>query len=77
MTLCATELRLCLISTICEKIYFFTFIYFERGSARKQGRDRENPKQAALRACTLMRGWNPQIVRSWPEPKSRVRCLTD
>ena len=47
----------------------------ERGGAEKE-RETQNPKRAPgseLSAEGLMRGSNPQTMRSWPEPKSNAQ----
>ena len=50
----------------------------EAGERSRRERKTENPKQAL---CYQHGAWRcdsiPQTVRSWPEPKSRVRRLTD
>uniref|UniRef100_A0ABI8A378 Uncharacterized protein n=1 Tax=Felis catus TaxID=9685 RepID=A0ABI8A378_FELCA len=61
--------------------------YFERarvgegqtGRERERERERERVSQAGstLSAQSPMWGLNPRTVRSRPEPKSRVGCLTD
>ena len=59
-------------------IYLFIlslFTYFERdsaGGAEREG-ERQNPK---LTVQSPMRGWNPQIVGSRPEPKLRFGYST-
>ena len=64
---------------------FWMFIYFwERQTVwaeeGQRERETENPKQAP---CCQHRAWcgvqthEPQTMRSWPEPKSRVKCLTN
>ena len=63
-------------------LYFKVLIYFERerSTSREGQRRRERESQAGsvlpARAC---HGWgsNSQTVRSWPEPKPTVRCLTN
>ena len=45
------------------------------GAERKEGRESE--AGSVLWAQSLMLGSNSQIVRSWPELKSRVRCSTN
>ena len=68
------------------KFFFvFKFIYFERererehkqGGHRERRRERESQAGSPLSVQSPMEGTNPQIVRSWPEPKSRVGGLTD
>ena len=51
----------------------------ERWHVPEEQREMEgkNLKQAPHSAQNLMRGSIPRTVRSWPAPKSRVRCLTD
>ena len=61
------------------------FVYFGEGEGEtkstqvgKEQRETENPKQALgseLSAQSPTRGSNPRTVRSWPELKSRLRCL--
>ena len=60
--------------------YFLSlFIYFDResrgGAERERERERESPKQAPCCQCRAQRGAVSQTVRSWPELRSRVRCL--
>ena len=62
--------------------FFFKFMYFEReteragAEERQREKERENPK-LALSVRSPMWGLNSQTVRSRPEPRPRVRCLTD
>ena len=65
--------------------FVFNFIYLlwekerawaSRGGAEK-GRERESKVGSALSVRNLIRGSNPRIMRSWPEPKPRVGQLTD
>ena len=63
--------------------FFFKFIYFERqreresaGASRGEA-GRESQAVFTLSAQSPMQGSNSRTMRSWPEPKSRVRCLTD
>ena len=51
----------------------FVFIYFkrEKEEQREWEGERENPKQAPVR------GSNSRTMRSWPELKLRVGCLTN
>ena len=69
-------------------IFFLSlFTYFEKESERVRelerawgrGREMERESQAdsVLTASILTRHLIQQTVRSWPGPKSRVRCLTD
>ena len=72
-------------------LFFFLFeAYFilkeresTRGGRRRRRRERERESERASQACftlsaqSWMRGWIPPTMRSWPEPKSRVVCLTD
>ena len=44
----------------------YSFIYFDREREYKQGRGRERGRKKI-----------PGTMRSWPEPKSKVRCSTD
>ena len=63
--------------------FCFCFVFFLRERQRqckwKRGSERERESQvgSALSAQSLMWGSHSWIVRSWPEPKPRVRCLTD
>ena len=78
------ELFICVLFFFCQKNYFLMFI-FERKTWHEWGegqreRETQNLKQAPgseLSAQSPMWGSNPPTVRSWPKPKSRVRCLTD
>ena len=66
-------------------LFFFNVYLFlrERQSMSWEGAGREetqNLKQASgseLSSQSLTWGSNPWTMRSWPEVKSRVRCLTD
>ena len=55
---------------------YIIFFFFESAQAeegqRERERERENPKQAF---CPVQKdmGLDPTTMRSWPEPKSRVR----
>ena len=53
------------------KVYFHLCWERERGQAEKGQREQETESQGGFVPMSL------QTVRSWPEPKSRVRCLTD
>ena len=53
--------------------FFFKFIYL---FWETEG-ERESQAVSKLSAQSPMKGLNSQTMRSWPEPKSRVRCLTD
>ena len=64
-----------------------SFIYFEagreserenvsRGGAEIEG-EKESQAGPMLSVQSLMWGLNSRSVRSWPEPKSRIRCLTN
>ena len=74
-------------STASKVFFVFKFIYFERererasehkqGGHRERRRERESQAGSPLSVQSPMEGTNPQIVRSWPEPKSRVGGLTD
>ena len=63
-------------------LFLSLLIYIERGRERvyasREGADRgrENPKQAPRSSWSSLQGSNPQTVRSWPEPQSRVCHLT-
>ena len=65
----------------CLIVIFFKFIYFERERERKceQGRGRERGRERQSQAdCNVsVSGLNSQTARSWPEPKQRVRLLTN
>ena len=64
-------------------LFFFKFIYLfwerEREREREGERERERESQAGsgLWAQSLMWGSNPRTVRSWLEPKPRVRRVSD
>ena len=64
-----------------KSVFFLMFIYFlwqrehKQRRAEKEG-DRESQAGFAMLVQSLMQGSNPQTLRSWLEPKSRVRCLT-
>ena len=66
-----------------QKYFSFKFVYllWERehkpGRNRERGRERESQAGSALSAQSPKRGSNSRTVRSWPEPKSRVRRSTD
>ena len=71
---------------IYQDIFLFflsLFIYFEReggstwGKGRKRGREREFQEGPTLSVQNPVWGSNSWTARSWPEPKSRVGCLTD
>ena len=53
------------------------FVCFERERGRQREGERESQAGSALSALSPMWGSNPRTVRSWPEPKSRARRLTD
>ena len=62
--------------------FIFKFMYlFERvGEGYREGeRGRISSRlhTISLSAQSLTGGSNPQTVRSWPEPKPKVGCLTD
>ena len=61
------------------KFFFFKFIYLFGGAGGRAERKGEKESQAGstVPAQSLTQGSIPQTVRSWPEPKSRVRHLTD
>ena len=82
----------CVCVCVCVFLFFifmhlFLNVYFEResvcthkwGRGRDRGRERMNPKQTLYyyHIASSMRGLISQIMRSWPEPKSRVGSLTD
>ena len=62
--------------------YFFDVYLFilrereSRGGTEREG-DKESQSGSALPMQSPMWGSNSQSLRSWPEPKSRVRWLTD
>ena len=61
---------------------FFFKVYlliWERGRERERERERERGSQAGsvLSAQSPTRGSSAWTVKSWPERKSRVRCLTN
>ena len=47
------------------------------GAERERERERNSQAGSALSAQSLTHGLNSQTVRSWPEPKARVRRLTN
>ena len=60
------------------------FVYFResewacgQGKGRERGRQKESQAGSALSVETPTWGLNPRSVRSWPELKPRVRCLTN
>ena len=75
------------INLFLKQIHLFILREWEREREREgerqhewgRGRERERESQAGstLPAQSLTWGSIPQTVRSWPEPKSRVRRLTD
>ena len=54
-----------------------TFFFFNVYLFREREEVRESQAGYALSAQSPMWGSIPQTVRSWPEPKSKVGCLTD
>ena len=63
-------------------LFIYLLIYFERegqDSLFETIREGEKDSQVGfvLSAQNPMWDWIPRTVRSWPEPKSRVRHLTD
>ena len=62
-------------------LFLCLFIYFEReswgGAERERERERESQAGSMLLAQSLTWVSNSQTMRSWPEPRSGVRCLTD
>ena len=63
-----------------EEFLLFKLIYFERQSRRgteeREG-ERESQAGSVLSVHSPMRGLNPRTVRSRPELKPRVGCLTN
>ena len=61
-----------------KRIFIYLFLR-ERARAGKGQREGERESQAGsvLSAQSPMWGLMSHTVRSWPEPKSRVRCLTN
>ena len=53
------------------------FIYFEREREREREAERQFQAGSALSAQSLMQGLNSHTMRSWPEPRSGVRGLTN
>ena len=51
-------------------------MHAHREGAEKEG-EREFQAGSVLSAQSLTQGWNSQTMRSWPELKSRVECLTN
>ena len=77
-------INLVVTSNISAYIFFFTVYLFLREKKRvhKWGMDRERGEResqvgSALSAQSLMWGSNSQTMRSQPEPKPRVGCLTN
>ena len=68
---------------ICTPMFIITlffsclFIYFEREKVSRGGVERESQVGSTLSEQSLMRALNSPTVRSWPEPKLRVGCLTE
>ena len=70
-----------------EGVFFFAFIYLfihsfihsfiQRGGKGQREEERESQAGFALPAQSTEQGSNSQTVGSWPEPESRVKCLTD
>ena len=68
-------------------LFLFIFYFCERERARarmcpqaREGQregERESEAGSALSVQNPTQGLNPWTTRSWPEPKSRVRGLTD
>ena len=63
---------------------FSVSFYFERESVCTWGgRGREREEEKESQASSVLSAWSltwdsiPQTVKSWPEPKLRVLCLTD
>ena len=69
------EVKLYKISSFLKKIYFEREKEHEQGRGR--GGERESQAGFTLLAQSLMWGSIPWTVGSWPEPKPRVRCLTN
>ena len=61
------------------KVHLFTLREQERASwgGAERGIERESQAGSTLPVQSPMWVLKSQIVRSWPEPKSRVRCLID
>ena len=59
------------------------FILRKREKEHEQGRGREREREGESQAVSMLSVWSPTwgskswTMRSWPEQKSRVWCLTD
>ena len=58
-------------------VFLLTYFFTWRETERERERERESQAGSALSTQSLTQGSDSQTVRSWPEPKSRVRGLTD
>ena len=61
-------------------IFLSLFIYFERERESRRGTKwgkREYQEGSTLATQSPMQGSNTQTMRSWLEPKPRVRCLNN
>ena len=59
--------------------FFFLSLFWEskNGGGAKREEERESQAGSILSAQNQMQGLNLWTVRSWPETKSRVGCITD
>ena len=58
--------------------FIYLLLFFERDWERERAeRERESQAGSMQSVQSPTWGWNSQTVRSWPESKSRVRCLPD
>ena len=67
-----------LFGTIVNGIIFYYLFILREWACEQERAERENPKEVLhCQHGAWGRGPNPWTVRSWPEPKSRVRRLAD
>ena len=58
----------------------FIYLFWEREREREREAEREGERESQAGSTVSSEpdtGLHPMIMRSWPELKSRVRCLTD
>ena len=62
-------------------LFFNVYVYILRERACDQGMGTERGKRIWSNLCIVSteatEGWNSQTMRSWPEQKSRERCLNN
>ena len=58
-------------------LLMFVYLFWDRKQGRGRGRSRASQAGSALLEQSRLWVSIPLAVRSWPELKSRVRCLTD